>query len=613
MNLGRKKAGFLLSTIIFYLFSATLGAASKQETNALELIHKVCEDFINGAENVTPAHISSPPEIEPIIVRGSEIGHRFFYQLSKNDTIRLDVIETADQPVRFVLELRTDTSPTLFIGMDSNCTVRQARRIVYQDSYALQLELLDQTLQTLDTAPLNPEPLHPGGESVDSAHLVAMVDSGVNYLLTEIDQHLARDAEGQLLSYDFWDLDTRPFDAHPAGSPFFVQRHGTRTASLLIREDPQADLISYRYPRPDMDRMSDLIRHADGLGVRIMGLPLGSNRLDDWTAFAEAAKAHSHILFIASAGNNGRDIDAEPVYPASMDIENMIVVTSAGDFVEPAERTNWGRESVDYLVPAERQKVIEFSGQAGSASGSSYAVSRMVALASRILRSEPGMDVQALIAAIDAIAVELADSRWARRGYIPDPLHRGMPPEFELLAQPRMLESVDGRALTLDVLQLDPRWQLQQVEAAVEAANKILSQCDIAISKLNLYRIDGPAYLQDLEVGSAHTVLKSFRALQTDEHNIALLLGRNSRMRTEFEAQAFGESNTTTRPWLRNTVWIMHGARDLPVTFAHELFHVLSDSGTHAPSARNLMSAQTSEQGTALTAAQCALTERYFR
>lgn len=46
-------------------------------------------------------------------------------------------------------------------------------------------------------------------------------------------------------------------------------------------------------------------------------------------------------------------------------------------------------------------------------------------------------------------------------------------------------------------------------------------------------------------------------------------------------------------------------ARDLPFALAHELAHVLSDSGEHSEEPRNLMRAATSPENTRLSEAQC--------
>ena len=72
-----------------------------------------------------------------------------------------------------------------------------------------------------------------------------------------------------------------------------------------------------------------------------------------------------------------------------------------------------------------------------------------------------------------------------------------------------------------------------------------------------------------------------------------------------FDAEAIGRANARSRPELVDTIWVVHGARDLPQTLAHELVHVLSDSGAHSETAGNLMREETGSHDTRLTAAQC--------
>jgi hypothetical protein len=73
-----------------------------------------------------------------------------------------------------------------------------------------------------------------------------------------------------------------------------------------------------------------------------------------------------------------------------------------------------------------------------------------------------------------------------------------------------------------------------------------------------------------------------------------------------FDAEAFGSGNTATRPELAFTVWITAHIRDLPVALAHELAHVLMDSGEHSVDPGNLMRDETAPGNTFLTPAQCA-------
>ena len=51
--------------------------------------------------------------------------------------------------------------------------------------------------------------------------------------------------------------------------------------------------------------------------------------------------------------------------------------------------------------------------------------------------------------------------------------------------------------------------------------------------------------------------------------------------------------------------WVAYGARDLPQVLAHELVHVLSDSGAHSDEVDNLMGIDTAPGATRLTDGQC--------
>jgi subtilisin family serine protease len=91
------------------------------------------------------------------------------------------------------------------------------------------------------------------------------------------------------------------------------------------------------------------------------------------------------MLFVVSAGNNGRDIDATPVYPAALGLDNILTVTSSDAFGRLAPGSNWGRRHVDVMAPGEGLAVIDHRRAEGKASGSSFAVPRVAALAARLL------------------------------------------------------------------------------------------------------------------------------------------------------------------------------------------------------------------------------------
>jgi len=578
-------------------------------------------DSCNGWEQTSaPAEDYAVASITSSDLRFGEIvaGRRFRVPVDNNSLVELDVVERSGRAMRFIGSLFDEFGdPQVLVSLASNCSMQVARRLDYNaQGQALAIDTLNAKLQSVS----EPDWLNPPLEFLEPVEVaslnppddtspvrVGMVDSGVNYRLPEINRRLARSDDGKLIGYDFWEMDALPYDSHPVNSGFFVQRHGTRSASLLLREAPEAELVPYRYPRPDMSRMQALIEHASDNRVDILGMPLGSNRAEDWGSFARAAKAHPQMLFVVSAGNNGRDIDIEPVFPAALDLDNMLVVTSSGDFVAPAEGVNWGRKSVDYLVPAERRIAVDYLGREIRVSGSSYAVSRVAALAARMKSNHRDWTAAQLIDAIrerfESSSPDVFD--WVSSGYIADPL-AGAPIQKTVLGdfELDLPGASEGFRVDLDFLLLDPGWSVAGVRAALQQAFRILAQCDVVAGEVNGFTIRAEDYLLDLSTGSARSLLESVAAQQP-----TLVFARNTRMQAAYLGEAFGYGNTRHRPWLTNSVWLMRDVDDVGIALAHELYHVLANNGEHVRGRPNLMQPDTRPESTELTPQQCRLAQ----
>jgi len=393
------------------------GAAFAEEAPLRRALALACEDAGAAAlAQALDAHIETD---EALAFGGVTLGWRRRLGLADGGLVVTRIAPFGT--LRRVEVERRDTTPPrpealLVAGPD--CTPIAARRLRYgADGRAEAIEILGPDLAPVAVEPLDP-PVpagrDPGGVTV------ALVDSGVNYRLPAIAAALARDSDGRALGYDFWDLDPRPFDADPSRSPFFPRRHGTRVASVLLREGPAVRLIPYRYPRPAPARWAALIADAAAKGARIVVLPMGSRTRAPWGRVAEAVTAHPEVLFVVSAGNEGRDIDREPVYPASFRLANMLVVSSADGLGNPAPGANWGKSTVDLLVPGERIPVTRFDGSPGTASGASFAAPRLAALAARLALANPDWGTADLIAALIARArmTDAAGPPTSRYGFL---------------------------------------------------------------------------------------------------------------------------------------------------------------------------------------------------
>ena len=276
-------------------------------------------------------------------------------------------------------------------------------------------------LKFLGTEPQNP-PFVMSVQPVGVPHkpLLALVDTGVNYNLPMVQKNLAIDQDGQLIGYDFWDNDDRPFDKDPRKNAFFPLHHGTTVFSALSRELSDLKIAIYRFPAQDMCLFNDLIDHAEKVGVKIINMSMGSYSRDDWKCFYDGAKKHPQILFVISAGNDGFNIDSNPVFPASLELANMVVVTSSDQFGRLPPQSNYGQASVDLMVPAEKVDLFDHRGVYTTAGGSSYAAPRVAALAARYLKKNTGASTANIIDFLKSRAIN-SRSKPVRFGWIPDP------------------------------------------------------------------------------------------------------------------------------------------------------------------------------------------------
>ncbi len=507
---------------------------------------------------------------------------------------------------------RESVRPKLIALFDGGCELRVARELVYDAQGRPQaLYELDESLRQSGPPSLLNPPLPKAKRVGPDRVRVAVVDSGVNYLLPEIAARLAVGEQGEFLGYDFWDMDDRPYDAHPMRSPFFVQRHGTQTASLLLGESPVVSLVPYRYPRPDMSRMLHLVGDARAKGVRILNLSMGSNRRDEWEVFERAARMSPDMLFVFSAGNNDRDIDEQPIYPASLALANSITVTSSLGNGERAQGSNWGQRSVDVAVPAEDMLVLGYDGRARVASGSSYAAIRVSALAGCLLAENPQWDAARLKAAVVSFAHPEPGPAYTAHGVLPDPdaFARGAcepaRTEVESVGRYQLELGAPAQAGAYElrpsmVLLREAGWSLAQVRSASRRAAHTLAQCDINMSAVTLNVLAVPEPLKFFRDDTATTLVRSHPVSRP-----AVFFVKGSLQSVEFEGEAIGRANSRGRVELADSVWLVHDVQHPGVALAHELVHVLGDSGAHSDKPGNLMHESTSAHGDLLTQGQC--------
>ena len=216
--------------------------------------------------------------------------------------------------------------------LSPNCQIGRIRKLVFDEKGNVDSiqNLEASTFAVSYTEPQNPEfpkkTIHEDTQ-IDGRSIIALVDTSVNYLLQELYRFIATDIDGNITGYDFWNDDQRPFDKDPRSNPFFPLHHVTTVFSVLIRELKGQKVAVYSFPADNLCKFEKLLAHMETHNIKVVAIPMGSKNRTEWLCFEKKARNMPHTIFIVSAGNNGIDIDKQAVYPASFDLDNMIVVS----------------------------------------------------------------------------------------------------------------------------------------------------------------------------------------------------------------------------------------------------------------------------------------------
>ena len=147
----------------------------------------------------------------------------------------------------------------------------------------------------------------------------------------------------------------------------------------------------------------------------------------------------------------------------------------------------------------------------------------------------------------------------------------------------------------------DGGWEHHVVLKASYHAAGILAQCGVVVTQIEIAQIMAPQRYRYFAMPASRELAHT---LQLPKPTVYFVI--DTRQQPAFDAEAIGRSNGKTRPELVDTVWITRATRDPGIALAHELSHVLMDSGEHVAEPDNLMREDTAPENTRLNPAQCA-------
>ncbi len=203
--------------------------------------------------------------------------------------------------------------------------------------------------------------------------VVAVIDDGVDFSHPDLagrawvnpgetpGDGIDNDGNGHVDDINGWDFCNDDATLHDAGD-----FHGTHVAGSIAASGngtgiagvaPSVKIMALKFISDDPSCSTDFqavqaIEYAHAKGARIVNVSWGG--YDFSGAIQNAIDNASDTLFVAAAGNDNNNNDGTySVYPASLNLPNILAVASAHNEGFLSDRTNFGIRSVDIAAPGE--------------------------------------------------------------------------------------------------------------------------------------------------------------------------------------------------------------------------------------------------------------------
>jgi subtilisin family serine protease len=257
-------------------------------------------------------------------------------------------------------------------------------------------------------------------QSTGQGALVAVLDTGVNMAHPDLSGALWTNP-GEIPGNGI-DDDHDGFvdDVHGAdvvnhdGDPADDEGHGTHVAGIIAARAndgeggsglaPDATLMIVKVlDGARAGTAADLaagIEYALAHGARIMNTSVNGDAVSPELRAALADATAAGAIVVASAGNDGRDIDAQPSYPASYPDAGLLTVASEGRGGLLSTFSNRGAADVDVAAPGEDILSTSADGGYELRSGTSMAAPFATATLALMQAARPDLGGPALEAAL---------------------------------------------------------------------------------------------------------------------------------------------------------------------------------------------------------------------
>ena len=205
--------------------------------------------------------------------------------------------------------------------------------------------------------------------------VVAIIDTGVDHTHPDVSANMWRnpgesgagretnrvDDDGNgfvddVFGWDFVNDDNDPRDdnahgTHVAGTIAAVANNGVGVAGI----NWQASVMALKFLSAQGSGTSDdairAILYAASNGAMVQNNSWGGGGFSQALLDAIEFARDRGVVFVAAAGNDGRNNDTTPTYPANYDVDNVLSVAASDRNDQKATFSNFGKNTVDLAAP----------------------------------------------------------------------------------------------------------------------------------------------------------------------------------------------------------------------------------------------------------------------
>ncbi len=251
--------------------------------------------------------------------------------------------------------------------------------------------------------------------------IVAVIDTGIDYRHEDLTENIwinNSEAGGQvgvdddgngyiddLYGYDFYNEDGDPLDdnghgTHVSGTIGAVGDNGHGVAGIAW----DVQLMGLKFLDADGGGYtSDAVRavnYARQMGAKVINASFGGGGYSRAMNDAIRAFGDEDGIFVAAAGNEGINNDANPSYPVDYDLPNIIAVGASDSNDRLARWSNYGVNSIDIVAPGVSILSTLPNDRYGTYSGTSMATPHVAGAAALIWAAHSDWSHSEVISAI---------------------------------------------------------------------------------------------------------------------------------------------------------------------------------------------------------------------